>query len=78
MITAAVMHMGEMTFKQRGREEQAESDGEEVSSLLILLLILSETILPMDTVLAFADWRKLHNSLCVYVTHEGFAIVIIY
>jgi len=26
-ITAAVMHMGEMKFKQRGREEQAEADG---------------------------------------------------
>ena len=26
-ITAAVMHMGEMKFKQRGREEQAENDG---------------------------------------------------
>jgi len=26
-ITAAVMHMGEMKFKQKGREEQAEADG---------------------------------------------------
>jgi len=26
-ITAAVMHLGEMKFKQRGREEQAEADG---------------------------------------------------
>ncbi|CAH1958774.1 unnamed protein product [Acanthoscelides obtectus] len=26
-ITAAVMHMGTMKFKQRGREEQAEADG---------------------------------------------------
>uniref|UniRef100_A0A1B6DFE3 Myosin motor domain-containing protein n=1 Tax=Clastoptera arizonana TaxID=38151 RepID=A0A1B6DFE3_9HEMI len=26
-ITAAVMHMGGMKFKQRGREEQAEADG---------------------------------------------------
>jgi len=26
-ITAAVMHMGELKFKQRGREEQAENDG---------------------------------------------------
>jgi hypothetical protein len=30
-ITAAVMHMGEMKFKQRGREEQAEADGTAVS-----------------------------------------------
>lgn len=30
-ITAAVMHMGGMKFKQRGREEQAEADGTEVS-----------------------------------------------
>jgi len=28
-ITAAVMHMGAMAFKQRGREEQAEADGTE-------------------------------------------------
>ncbi|CAG9798367.1 unnamed protein product [Chironomus riparius] len=28
-ITAAVMHMGGMQFKQRGREEQAEADGTE-------------------------------------------------
>lgn len=28
-ITAAVMHMGGMKFKQRGREEQAEADGME-------------------------------------------------
>ncbi|CAH1100618.1 unnamed protein product [Psylliodes chrysocephalus] len=37
-ITAAVMHMGCMKFKQRGREEQAEADGteegERVSKLL--------------------------------------------
>jgi myosin heavy subunit len=30
-ITASVMHMGGMKFKQRGREEQAEADGTEVS-----------------------------------------------
>lgn len=30
-VTAAVMHFGEMKFKQRGREEQAEPDGTEVS-----------------------------------------------
>ena len=30
-ITASVMHMGGMKFKQRGREEQAEADGMEVS-----------------------------------------------
>ncbi|XP_063225499.1 myosin heavy chain, muscle isoform X24 [Bacillus rossius redtenbacheri] len=37
-ITAAVMHMGGMKFKQRGREEQAEADGmaegERVAKLL--------------------------------------------
>lgn len=31
-VTAAVMHFGEMKFKQRGREEQAEADGTEVSA----------------------------------------------
>ena len=30
-ITASVMWMGEMKFKQRGREEQAENDGTAVS-----------------------------------------------
>ena len=30
-ITAVVMHMGEMKFKQKGREEQAEADGIAVS-----------------------------------------------
>lgn len=30
-ITASVMHMGGMKFKQRGREEQAEADGTEVT-----------------------------------------------
>lgn len=29
-ITASVMHMGGLKFKQRGREEQAEPDGTEV------------------------------------------------
>ncbi|XP_023953868.1 myosin heavy chain, muscle isoform X4 [Bicyclus anynana] len=37
-ITASVMHMGSMKFKQRGREEQAEADGtadgEKVATLL--------------------------------------------
>ena len=28
-LVAAVMHMGEMKFKQRPREEQAETDGTE-------------------------------------------------
>ena len=31
-VTAAVMHAGELKFKQRGREEQAEPDGTDVSS----------------------------------------------
>lgn len=29
-IVAAVMHLGTMKFKQRGREEQAEADGTKV------------------------------------------------
>nr|XP_027217744.1 myosin heavy chain, muscle-like [Penaeus vannamei] len=37
-ITAAVMHMGEMKFKQRGREEQAEPDGTEVGENVAKLL----------------------------------------
>ncbi|XP_063624543.1 myosin heavy chain, muscle isoform X46 [Cydia splendana] len=37
-ITAAVMHMGGMKFKQRGREEQAEADGMEASERVAKLL----------------------------------------
>ena len=31
-ITATVMHMGEMKFKQKGREEQAEAESTAVST----------------------------------------------
>ncbi|XP_055686240.1 myosin heavy chain, muscle isoform X18 [Lutzomyia longipalpis] len=37
-ITAAVMHMGGMKFKQRGREEQAEADGTEEGERVATLL----------------------------------------
>nr|XP_018918175.1 PREDICTED: myosin heavy chain, muscle isoform X10 [Bemisia tabaci] len=37
-ITAAVMHMGGMKFKQRGREEQAEPDGTEEGERVATLL----------------------------------------
>ncbi|XP_042212132.1 myosin heavy chain, muscle-like isoform X2 [Homarus americanus] len=37
-ITAAVMHFGNMKFKQRGREEQAEPDGTEVGNIVGKLL----------------------------------------
>ncbi|XP_018322124.1 myosin heavy chain, muscle isoform X19 [Agrilus planipennis] len=37
-ITAAVMHMGGMKFKQRGREEQAEADGTEEAERVAKLL----------------------------------------
>lgn len=37
-ITAAVMHMGAMAFKQRGREEQAEADGTEAGEKVAKLL----------------------------------------
>jgi len=30
MITAGVMHMGELKFKQQGREEQAQPDAPDV------------------------------------------------
>lgn len=33
-ITATVMHLGEMKFRQKGREEQAEADGTEVGTKL--------------------------------------------
>ncbi|XP_055644606.1 myosin heavy chain, muscle isoform X14 [Toxorhynchites rutilus septentrionalis] len=37
-ITAAVMHMGGMKFKQKGREEQAEADGTEEGDRVAKLL----------------------------------------
>ncbi|KAK3868077.1 hypothetical protein Pcinc_026512 [Petrolisthes cinctipes] len=37
-ITASVMHLGEVKFKQRGREEQAEADGTEVGERVAQLL----------------------------------------
>lgn len=37
-VTAAVMHFGEMKFKQRGREEQAEPDGTETGEIVGKLL----------------------------------------
>ncbi|CAH2255041.1 jg7220 [Pararge aegeria aegeria] len=37
-ITASVMHMGSMKFKQRGREEQAEADGTEDGNKVATLL----------------------------------------
>ncbi|PSN34122.1 Myosin heavy chain [Blattella germanica] len=37
-ITASVMHMGGMKFKQRGREEQAEADGTEEGARVAKLL----------------------------------------
>ncbi|XP_011883404.1 PREDICTED: myosin heavy chain, muscle isoform X5 [Vollenhovia emeryi] len=37
-ITASVMHMGGMKFKQRGREEQAEADGTEEGDRVAKLL----------------------------------------
>ncbi|XP_069950100.1 myosin heavy chain, muscle-like [Cherax quadricarinatus] len=37
-LTAAVMHFGNMRFKQRGREEQAEPDGTEVGNVIGKLL----------------------------------------
>lgn len=43
-ITAAVMHMGGMKFKQRGREEQAEADGTEVLYCFPFLRIISVKI----------------------------------
>ncbi|KAG0724683.1 Myosin heavy chain, muscle [Chionoecetes opilio] len=37
-VTAAVMHFGEMKFKQRGREEQAEADGTEAGENVAKLM----------------------------------------
>lgn len=34
---AGIMHMGEMKFKQRPREEQAEPDGEEGVKIQLLI-----------------------------------------
>lgn len=43
-ITAAVMHMGRMQFKQRGREEQAEADGTEVSIYMGTLVKMTSPV----------------------------------
>lgn len=40
-VTASVMHFGELKFKQRGREEQAEADGTEVSSLSVTIQLVN-------------------------------------
>merc|ERR1719427_1209485 len=37
-LTASVMHMGNMKFKQRGREEQAEPDGTDATLIVAKLL----------------------------------------
>uniref|UniRef100_A0AAR5QAC2 Myosin heavy chain, muscle n=1 Tax=Dendroctonus ponderosae TaxID=77166 RepID=A0AAR5QAC2_DENPD len=42
-ITASVMHMGTMKFKQRGREEQAEADGTEDGERVAKLLGVDTT-----------------------------------
>lgn len=38
--TASVMHMGEIRFKQRPREEQAESDGTAGNYVFVVAFIL--------------------------------------
>lgn len=40
---AGIMHMGEMKFKQRPREEQAEPDGEEGLSIFPTFFISSHS-----------------------------------
>jgi len=44
-ITAAVMHLGEMKFKQRGREEQAEADGQAEGERVAKMMGVDATIL---------------------------------
>ncbi|XP_045127371.1 myosin heavy chain, muscle-like [Portunus trituberculatus] len=39
-LTAAVMHFGELKFKQRGREEQAEPDGQEAGEKVAQMMFL--------------------------------------
>ena len=51
-ITASVMHMGGLKFKQRGREEQAEPDGTAVSpSEHLINLFFSFLFLPVPLLL---------------------------
>ncbi|KAK7079756.1 putative TRAFAC class myosin-kinesin ATPase superfamily [Halocaridina rubra] len=49
-MTAAVMHFGEMKFKQRGREEQAEADGTEAGEKVAAMLEV--------------DAQELYKNLC--------------
>lgn len=41
---AGIMHMGEMKFKQRPREEQAEPDGEEGPDFLSSFLLIQSNM----------------------------------
>ncbi len=48
-LTAAIMHMGEMKFKQRPREEQAECEDQSGKFLLVLVvLFLQRAISPAN------------------------------
>lgn len=56
-ITASVMHMGSMKFKQRGREEQAEPDGTEVSHSLSTTTY-TEIVIYLDSSIGI-EYKKL-------------------
>ena len=51
--TAAVVHFGELKFKQRPREEQAEADGTAGKCIVIIAYILSTV--PNHTCSAFSN-----------------------
>lgn len=53
-LTGAVMHYGNMKFKQKQREEQAEPDGTEGETFLFNLLLLVETFLGNIQCLCFS------------------------
>lgn len=57
-ITAAVMHMGGMKFKQRGREEQAEADGTEVRAKFNRIVFNNNVII----LIFFPLTRRYHHS----------------
>ena len=57
---AGIMHMGEMKFKQRPREEQAEADGEEdASNAAFNLGVNHEELLKVYSFRGQNSWAKL-------------------
>ena len=62
-VAAAVMHLGTMKFKQRGREEQAEADGTKVKKNLSKSQI-APTVDCFSSVLSMTKWYHKARGKC--------------